>query len=138
MKNVLYTEYIEAIVAETEKFRGSCPSHISVERNGTDVRFSSGDDLVSCAVVLENNGNGGEVRAWVRGPCASGDPAYVMAVAKLEIDVIGVAMVFKSKIDGLRVWVRDCPCDYCSGTGGHSGGCRHCDGTGIRNIKPVE
>lgn len=138
MRNITLTEW-SAVLVEMEALVKSAYPWLVVDRTNQELSVKSGYNTM----VVGLEGVPGNIRAMspeVRSgswSSLSGAPEDLLAGLDIQRDTVLALLKTRAHMSRVLnwpqyVWLADCPCDYCSGTGGRHNDCKTCNGTGTR------
>jgi hypothetical protein len=146
VRNVTIDEYAAhlsaAVLPALQRVAGPCD--VTVDRHTVTVRLPHPYPTITGA-SLDLRADPGDMMCMIPTGrmdggssltgCSVGDAATWLDLAGHVVRVLGHAEMLTS---GLRIWLRDPPCDYCSASGKSGGGpCSRCGGTGRRIVAEV-
>lgn len=139
-RNLTLSEYEALLRTSCERF--GCTER-SLEWEGSRTlapRWESIGRLMTCSISLDNSGD--ELRALIprlridSSSTVPDDPLLAITLLQDAQETILRASKAFALLGSPVVWIRDCPCSYCNGSGTEyksKSTCTHCNGAGVRN-----
>ena len=135
MRNVLYSEWLDLLATHG-------PLSMACVRCDSDssLRWESSTRALILCIELRISGGKSDhmvpVLKTASDRCLAGDALMALCEMEEKRETFRRAMMAWSHLGGVRVWLRDMPCMFCSGTGKSQGGeCSRCQGSGVLNEK---
>ena len=131
-RNLLFSEWREELSKISETLPG-------IKLGQNDMRVKFGHCIGSVSLQWGDSKHGDFLKPHTRVDKAValvGTLSYVEAGIQDHRKVLDVLHYCTAWVENMRVWMQDCPCDFCS-TRGKSGNspCKYCDGKGFRQEK---
>ena len=136
MRNITWDEYIDRLSEVGAKWNADNGAEVSDRHPKLDWTCPLRSVTVSIRLANTRSRDSSMVPECVVGSSSglTGDAFKAHRVARAAIETLDKATAALCELDGLVVWLRDCPCDSCSGRGYDrwKTPCKVCDGTGKR------